>query len=173
MGMITWVMFNVNSVLLPFELNPGFYRWAYVMPAHEVFQVLTDVWSAGCNPQLRYALPVLFMWEIVGLVGSSVGVFRRCHYAVIAEEKSQMSFQDRLSAAMAYERKRNKEKQAAVVRRGGEPQTAAEEQEEEKVDEEELERTIRDENSKLDEETAKAYKNSQCSVSFPLPFPER
>ena len=75
MALITQVVFNVTSILLPFELSPAFYRWAYAVPAHEVYQVLVDIWSSGCNPQLSYALPILFALELIGLVLSSLGVF--------------------------------------------------------------------------------------------------
>ncbi|RAL04254.1 SNG1 family protein [Aspergillus ibericus CBS 121593] len=87
MALISWVVLNVTSILLPFELSPGFYRWGHALPAHSVFQVMVDIWSGGCNPQLDYALPVLFAYEVVGLVVSTVGVYRRAHYAVLAEEK--------------------------------------------------------------------------------------
>ncbi|RDL36047.1 Uncharacterized protein BP5553_06659 [Venustampulla echinocandica] len=114
MSMICWVMFNVTSILVPFELSPGFYRWAYVMPAHEVYQVLTDIWSGGCNPQLRYALPILFSLELIGLVLSGLGVYRRCHYALLAEENQEIAFHRRLDAAMDFERRRDAERQEAA-----------------------------------------------------------
>jgi len=110
MALITWIVFNVTSILIPFELSPGFYKWAFVMPAHEVYQVLTDIWSGGCNPKLYYALPILFSLEITGLLLGALGVFRRCHYAIIAEEAQQASFQERLDAAMEFERKRDQER---------------------------------------------------------------
>ncbi|OOF98430.1 hypothetical protein ASPCADRAFT_128578 [Aspergillus carbonarius ITEM 5010] len=86
MALISWVVLNVTSILLPFELSPGFYRWGYALPAHNTFQIMVDIWSGGCNPQLAYALPVLFAYEVVGLVVSTVGVYRRAHYAVLAQE---------------------------------------------------------------------------------------
>lgn len=79
------------------------------MPAYEVYQVLTDIWSRGCNPQLYYALPILFTLEIVALLLSTLGVYRRCHYAVLAEEAQVQAFRTRLDAAMAFERKRDNE----------------------------------------------------------------
>ncbi|KAL3256258.1 hypothetical protein ABHI18_007709 [Aspergillus niger] len=96
MALISWVVLNVSSILLPFELSPGFYKWGYALPAHAIFQVMVDIWSGGCNPQLDYALPVLFAYEVVGMVLSSLGVYRRAHYAVLAEEAKKES-QERLA----------------------------------------------------------------------------
>ncbi|KAH8705588.1 nitrosoguanidine resistance protein SNG1 [Talaromyces proteolyticus] len=93
MALVTWIVLNVTSILLPFELSPAFYKWAYAIPAHSVFQVLIDVWSSGCNPQLSYALPVLFAYEIVGLALTSIGVYRRAHYAGLAQEKVEKVIQ--------------------------------------------------------------------------------
>ena len=108
MALITWMMLNVGSILVPFELMPAFYRWAYVMPAHELYQVLIDIWSRGCNPQLHVALPVLFALELSGLLLTALGIHRRCHYAVVAEEKEKDAFRKRLNEAMAYERERTR-----------------------------------------------------------------
>ncbi|KAM7186692.1 Protein of unknown function (DUF3533) domain containing protein [Rhypophila sp. PSN 637] len=100
LALITWIIMNVTSVLLPFELSPGFYKLGYVLPAHEVYQTLTDIWSRGCNNQLRYSLPVLFAWEVVSLGLSSLGVFRRCHFAVLAEERVAEEFREKVDAAV-------------------------------------------------------------------------
>lgn len=81
MAFVLWVVFNVTSILLPFDLSPQFYRWAYAMSANNVYQVLIDTWSRGCNPHLYYALPTLFALEIVALLLSTLGIYRRCHYA--------------------------------------------------------------------------------------------
>lgn len=101
MALITWVVLNVTSILLPFGLSPSFYHWGYAMPAHEVYQTLIDIWSGGCNPKLSYALPILFIYEISGLVFTGIGVHRRAHYAVIKEEQEKHAFQMRLDTAMA------------------------------------------------------------------------
>lgn len=111
MALITWVVFNVTSILLPFELSAGFYKWAYAMPAHEVYQVLTDIWSGGCNPQLHYALPILFSLEVVAFALSALGVHRRCHYAILAEEMAEATFQGRVDAAVAFERGREEKRE--------------------------------------------------------------
>lgn len=111
MALITWIILNVTSILLPFQLSNGFYRWAYALPAHEVYQVLIDIWSGGCNPQLHVALPVLFTWEVLGLLCSGLGVYRRCHYAAIAEESQERTFSERVDAAMALERRLDEERE--------------------------------------------------------------
>ncbi|GME48641.1 hypothetical protein GTA08_BOTSDO00135 [Neofusicoccum parvum] len=104
MALIAWAMLNVASILVPLELAPAFYRWSYALPAHEVFQVLVDVWPRGCNPQLRHALPVLFAYEVVGLASSVWGAWRRCHYAVIAEEAQEKSLMTKVEERLAVER---------------------------------------------------------------------
>lgn len=101
MALISWVVLNVTSILLPFELAPGFYQWGYALPAHSIFQVLVDIWSDGCNPQLDYALPVLFAYEVIGLTLSSIGVYRRAHYAVIAKETEEKTWKERVAAALS------------------------------------------------------------------------
>ncbi|CAI7591838.1 unnamed protein product [Penicillium glandicola] len=100
MALISWVIWSVTSILLPFELSPAFYRLGYAVPAHAVFQVLIDIWSSGCNPQLYHALPVLFVYEILGIILSTIGVYRRAHYACIKQETDEMAFQERVAAAV-------------------------------------------------------------------------
>jgi len=107
MTLIGWVTINVTSIVLPFDLSSGFSRWAYALPAHEIYQILVDIWSRSCNPQLRYALCILFAYEISGLILSGLGVHRRCHYAVIAQENEKAAFQSHLDAALAFGRKRD------------------------------------------------------------------
>ncbi|KUJ14607.1 uncharacterized protein LY89DRAFT_621185 [Mollisia scopiformis] len=133
MALITWVVFNVASILLPFELSPGFYRWAFAMPAHEVYLTLIDIWSGGCNPHLSYALPIMFSLEVLGWFLSAVGVYRRCHYAVIAETAAQNAFQERLNAAMEFERKHDQEIREAME---GSQEVISEAKEREKMGEE-------------------------------------
>jgi len=101
MALVSWMVLNVTSILLPFELSPGFYKWGYALPAHGVFNALIDIWSRGCNPQLYYALPVLFVYEILGLILSSIGVYRRSHYAVIKQEMEEKQLQERIAAAVS------------------------------------------------------------------------
>ncbi|CAI7594018.1 unnamed protein product [Penicillium bialowiezense] len=88
MALITWIVTNVTSILLPFELSPAFFR------------VLIDIWSGGCNPKLYYALPVLFVYEVLGFVLSYVGVYRRAHYASIKAEADAKATEERIAAAL-------------------------------------------------------------------------
>ncbi|KAJ5752639.1 hypothetical protein N7520_009556 [Penicillium odoratum] len=101
MVFISWIVLNVTSILLPFELSPGFYKVGYALPAHSLFQVMIDIWSGGCNPQLNYALPVMFAYEVVSLVLSSIGVYRRAHLATIKQEADEKALQERIAAAVA------------------------------------------------------------------------
>ncbi|KAJ5242672.1 uncharacterized protein N7469_000999 [Penicillium citrinum] len=101
MALISWIVTNVTSILLPFELSPAFYRVGYALPAHSIFNILIDIWSRGCNPQLYYALPVLFVYEIVGLILSSIGVYRRSHYAMIKQEADEKILQERVEAVLS------------------------------------------------------------------------
>lgn len=101
MILVTWVMCNAACLILPLELSPGFYRWTYAVPSYQAYQILADIWTGGCNPKLHIALPVLFSWEVVGLVGSSIGVYRRCHLALEAEERQEEAFQNKLETAVA------------------------------------------------------------------------
>jgi hypothetical protein len=116
MSLITWIIFSVTSTILPFELSPAFYRVGYVFPAHETFQVLIDIWSHGCNPQLSHALPVLFAWEVVVTGLSAVGVCRRIRGAKKAEEE-KISGDERLAAAVALREKEESEKREAGSRK--------------------------------------------------------
>lgn len=97
MALITWIVISVSSILVPFELSPGFYRWAHAIPAHNLYMVLIDIWSGGCNPRLHYALPVLFAYELSSLTLSTIGVFRRSHYAAIAHENEERVFKERIT----------------------------------------------------------------------------
>ncbi|CAG7565405.1 unnamed protein product [Fusarium equiseti] len=103
MALVSWIIFNVTSTLLPFDLSPAFYRTGYIFPAHELYQVVIDIWSRGCNPQLHYALQILFAWELVGLILSALGVFRRCHFAMLGEDLQKKEFKERLDAAVDFE----------------------------------------------------------------------
>lgn len=83
---LTWVILNVASTISPFELNPGFFRWGYALPAHEVYQVLVQIWGDGCESQLYRALPILFSWWIAGLVFVVIAMRHRYQTAVAAED---------------------------------------------------------------------------------------
>ncbi|KAL2213879.1 hypothetical protein CC79DRAFT_1362667 [Sarocladium strictum] len=104
MMLITWIVTNVTSIILPFALSSPFYRWGYALPAHAVYEILTDNWSSGCNPHLHFALPILFAYEVIGLVLTTIGVYRRCHLAVEAEEAGQEAMRLRVEVAVKKER---------------------------------------------------------------------
>lgn len=180
MALITWVVFNVGSVLLPFQLSNGFYRWAYMIPAHEVFSILIDIWSGGCEPTLRYSLPVLFALEISSMTLSSLGVYRRAHYAVLAEEHKQKEFKERVDAAMATERKHDqrRRKEDDAARRKAElegvppaspesTEMGVEEVEDRREFEEAIERADRREEMEDSEMRARATFNPE-GIRFPL-----
>jgi hypothetical protein len=88
-ALVTWTITNVTSVIVPFSVSNGFYRWGYALPAHAAYEILTDIWSGGCNPHLYFALPILFSYEVLGFFGTSLGVYKRCHLAVVAEEANK------------------------------------------------------------------------------------
>lgn len=103
MALILWIVTNLTSILLPFDLSAGFYKIGYIFPAHEVYQTLIDIWSFGCNPKLHYSLPILFAWEVLSFALSSLGVFRRCHFAVLAEERQEKEFKERVDTAISFQ----------------------------------------------------------------------
>ncbi|KAH7111728.1 hypothetical protein B0J13DRAFT_576548 [Dactylonectria estremocensis] len=84
--MLTWVILNIGSTLYPFELSPGFYRWGWALPAHNIWLVLVDIWSNGCRQQLDVTMPILFAWWIVGHFVSAWSVQKRC---LMAEAEAQ------------------------------------------------------------------------------------
>ena len=101
MALVTWIMLNLTSILLPFALSPRFYRWAYALPTHAVYNVLLDIWSRGCNPALHYALPVMFAYEISSLTLSTIGVYRRSHYGFLELEREEKAFQTKIAESLA------------------------------------------------------------------------
>lgn len=173
MALITWVILNVTSILIPFALSPGFYKWAYAMPAHEVYLVLTDVWSRGCNPKLHYALPILFALELLGLFFSALGVYRRCHYAVLAEEAQEAAFRERVDAALVFERKRDTERDAekSKEREVGGHRAESVEGSAEGRDREGLEEIISGQDAELERQRTRAsHKSVHYGPSFALAF---
>ncbi|KAL2849015.1 hypothetical protein BJX68DRAFT_255624 [Aspergillus pseudodeflectus] len=100
MGLTTYLVLNVTSILLPLELSPAFYKWGYALPAHACYYILVDIWSGGCNPHLGYALPVLFAYELCSGILSGLGVYRRAHYAVVAVEREERTWQERIDRAI-------------------------------------------------------------------------
>jgi Protein of unknown function (DUF3533) len=173
MALIAWVVFNVTSVLVPFALSPAFYRWGYMIPAHEVFQVLIDIWSGGCNPKLDYALPVLFVIELSSLVLSALGVYRRCHYAVIKQEIEQKALQSRVDKAIALEQERDERmrKEASVASVTPESDIhAADLEKEREEDRKEAETVISKEDAELQKIQTRVGRDMQFGPSFGFNF---
>ncbi|KAL4938721.1 hypothetical protein BDV06DRAFT_231574 [Aspergillus oleicola] len=74
---LTWVIVNVTSTIAPFELNPGFYRVGYALPAHQLYELLMQIWTRGCNPHLDRALSALWCEWVVVLCLFMVGMAMR------------------------------------------------------------------------------------------------
>jgi hypothetical protein len=181
MALVSWIIFNVTSILLPFDLSPAFYRIGYMFPAHELYQVLIDIWSRGCNPQLHYALPILFTWELVTLILSALGVFRRCHFAMLGEELQGKEFKERLDAAVAFEMVRmnemkQKHPEPAKPESEGEPKETLSEKaiseggDEEEIVREELALVLEQVNTRQRREQEKASATCNFGPAFNLPF---
>lgn len=170
MALISWVVFNVTSILLPFNLSPAFYSYGYVFPAHEVYQILLDIWSRGCNPTLHYALPILFALEVSGLFISALGIHRRCHYAVIKEENEKKAFQNHLDTALAFElgkRSEDRTQRRESVVQGVESdekteRTETDEERDVEKDREELAQVI----TRADNELRRAQTTASRGISF-------
>lgn len=190
MALITWVVINITSILLPFALSPGFYRWAYALPTHAVYNVLLDIWSGGCNPTLHYALPVMFAYELSSLSLSLLGVYKRSHLGFITLENEEKVLQEKIAAALAkvqedteegegLEKRRTKGgagdsenpaigealsdiESAGPAHRVGTIATLA--------DREEMADRIRRETTQLRQEQAHADKTSNLGPCFDLPF---
>jgi hypothetical protein len=100
---LTWVILNVTSTIWPFELAPSFYRWGYALPAHEVWQVLIQIWSGGAVDRLYQALPILFTWEIVFLPLAVVALNFRCK---VAEREHRAAEEERRQLILKAEKGR-------------------------------------------------------------------
>ncbi|KAJ2976145.1 hypothetical protein NQ176_g5116 [Zarea fungicola] len=87
----SWIILNVTSTLFPFELNPGFYKWGYALPAHNVWSLLMQIYSRGCASQLEVALPVLFVWWLMGTFSSAAAVWRKTTTAKASSQKSSVA----------------------------------------------------------------------------------
>ncbi|ATZ58123.1 hypothetical protein BCIN_15g05710 [Botrytis cinerea B05.10] len=77
---LPWAIINVAATIYPFELSPGFYRWAYALPSHEFYSLIIRV-ESGCGDVLHRALPILFSWEVVGLALAISGSSYRNRHA--------------------------------------------------------------------------------------------
>lgn len=152
------------------------------MPAHEVYQVLIDIWSGGCNPTLRYSLPILFAYELSGLFLSGLGVHRRCHFAVIREENEKEAFQAKIDAALEFERKKRRgssataggmsREESKILPADGAPGEERERQDdvEEALEREELSGVIERETTRMRKEQSRASRGVDFGPSFGFRF---
>ncbi|KAE8310891.1 hypothetical protein BDV41DRAFT_566189 [Aspergillus transmontanensis] len=92
--MLTWIILDVSSSIGPFELSPGFYRLGYVFPAHELYEILLQIWTDGCNPHLYRALPILWSEWVVALGLSFLGMRKRTKPVALAQVTSQAVKED-------------------------------------------------------------------------------
>ncbi|OBT65836.1 hypothetical protein VE03_05475 [Pseudogymnoascus sp. 23342-1-I1] len=127
LALVSWIMLNITSILLPLALSPRFYHWSYAMPTHSVYNLLIDIWSRGCNPVLHYALPVMFAYELSGLILSALGVYRRSHYGFIDLEKEEKAFQAKIAESLATAREEESEEGEGRERRRPEAEAGEEE----------------------------------------------
>lgn len=86
---LSTILISIASTFTPFQLSPGFFRWGYAIPAHELYQVLIEIWSDGCNNRLYHALPILFSWWISLFALSFLSLAFKCHRCV--REQKQKS----------------------------------------------------------------------------------
>ena len=93
-----------------------------------------------------------------------MGVYRRCHYAVVAEEAAEAAFKDRVSVALAAERRLMEERKKSVAE--GSDEIAAEE----KREENELEDVIREEDKELRRRHTRAEKDCNYGSKFSLAY---
>ncbi|KAB8199079.1 hypothetical protein BDV34DRAFT_218348 [Aspergillus parasiticus] len=92
--MLTWIILDVSSSIGPFELSPGFYRLGYVFPAHELYEILLQIWTDGCNPHLYRALPILWSEWVVALGLSFLGMRKRTKPVAPVQVTSQTVKED-------------------------------------------------------------------------------
>lgn len=177
LALITWVVINVVSILLPFELNPGFYHWGYALPAHSIYNTLIDIWTAGCNPVLFYSLPVLFSWEVLGLTLSVIGVFRRCHYAVIAEEQQAKSMDAKIREALTQldeqrTQRKEAEKRKIAKQLPSSGEEADEDTQEEDAEKEDLDQCMSRMKTRPSTRERRTMTAAHFGPAFPLTFGE-
>jgi hypothetical protein len=153
------------------------------MPAHEVYQVLVDIWSGGCNPQLHYALPILFALEVSGTVFSALGVHRRAHYAVLKEEAEKHALESRVDTAIMLRHEREEKEREERAAKGSTEIDRAEEkktdgsepkmeeaEETEEQEREDLTQTISKANTKIEREQSRTERSLHFGPSFGFKF---
>lgn len=105
---LTWIITNISSIVFPFELSAGFYHWAYALPGHEIYQILVQIWSGGCNNQLHHALPVMFTWEVIGTCTTILGARHKGRTAIVeVEDKTSTGNASLVSRDLNEEKKKD------------------------------------------------------------------
>lgn len=74
-----WIILNLASTVMPFELSPGFYKIGYIWPAHNTWEALINIWSGGCYNRLYRNMPILFAWWIVMFLMDLISQIRKCN----------------------------------------------------------------------------------------------
>ena len=84
---IVFIIISVTSTILPFDISPGFYRWAFAVPSHELYSLQITIMSGGANSNINIALPVLFAWWVLFLPLATFALFYRCKKAAMGNEE--------------------------------------------------------------------------------------
>ena len=90
---VSFVIMSVTSTILPFDLNPGFYRWAYALPSHELYLLWITIMSNGANNNIDIALPVLFAWWIMLVPLAMFAMFWRSNKAAQASQEMRAAIE--------------------------------------------------------------------------------
>ncbi|KAK8066207.1 hypothetical protein PG997_012954 [Apiospora hydei] len=107
MALISWVIMNVTSILLPFELSPAFYRLGYLFPRTRSTRPSSTSGPAAATRTCATPSPFSSPGGSSAAPLSALGVFRRSHYAMLAEEAQAKQFSERVTTALALERERD------------------------------------------------------------------
>ena len=78
---LTWIFVNLASTISPLDVQPGFYHWGTVLPAHNTVLTLFTIWAGGANNKLYRTLPLMFSWWVVGNVTSMLAHSHACMVA--------------------------------------------------------------------------------------------
>ena len=110
----------------------------------------------------------MIAWELIGVVLGGLGIFRRCHFASLAEEEKTREFNERLEAALDFEKKREREIREAEA----EPKAAEITTRIENKGRQEVTEVIKAEENQIYREQRRASKACNFGPSFDLPFGE-
>lgn len=71
--LICWILLNVSSNAMPFNLNPDFYHWAYALPTYEAYSSFSRTF---CRVIVFWSGSDLFPFSLPGLRGTSMMSYR-------------------------------------------------------------------------------------------------